>query len=95
MSDNAVKLHIEKVRSERFFDTFIVEGLSVEEMNAVLNARQNGQDDRDVLVDVMNQHENDSWYGQNIAEAWRCGYGIYGIRHFGGHLIVDVGNSCD
>jgi hypothetical protein len=95
MSDNAVKLHIEKVSSDRFFDTFIVEGLSVEEMNAVLNARQNGQDDRDVLVEVMNQHENDSWYGQNIAEAWRCGYGIYGIRHFGGHLIVDVGNSCD
>ena len=95
MSDNAVKLHIEKVRSERFFDTFIVEGLSVEEMDAVLNARHNRQDDRDVLVEVMNQHENDSSYGQNIAEAWRCGYGIYGIRHFGGHLIVDVGNSCD
>ena len=95
MSDNNVKLHIEKVSSDRFFDTFIVEGLSVEEMDAVLNARHNGQDDRDVLVDVMNQHENDSSYGQNIAEAWRCGYGIYGIRHFGGHLIVDVGNSCD
>ena len=95
MSDNAVKLHIEKFSSDRLFDTFIVEGLSVEEMDAVLNARQNGQDDRDVLVEVMNQHENDSSYGQNIAEAWRCGYGIYGIRHFGGHLIVDVGNSCD
>jgi len=93
MSENI--LHIEKTSSDRTFDTFIVEGLSVAEMDLVLTARHYGKDDRDVLVDVMNKHKNDSSYGQNIAEAWRCGYGIYGIHHFGGHLIVTVGNSCD
>ena len=89
------KLHIEKTYSDRYFDTYMVEGLSVEEMNMVLNARSEGKDDRDVLVEVMSKHENDSSYGQNIAEGWRCGYGIYSIRHFGGHLLVQVGNSCD
>lgn len=84
-------LHIEKSSSDRCFDTFIVEGLSVEEMNTILNAN----DDRDALVMIMAKHDNDSSYGKNIAEAWRNGYGIYGIRHFGGHLIVTVGTSCD
>ena len=88
-------LHIEKSYSDRCFDTYIVEGLSVEEMNKVLNARAEGKDDRDVLVEVMDQHDNDSWYGKNIAGAWKWGYGIYGIKHFGGHLLVKVGNSCD
>ena len=92
MSD---KLHIEKTYSDNYFDTFIVEGLSVEEMKQILDARKNGLDDRDVLVEVMSHHENDSSYGQNIAEGWRCGYGIYSIRHFGGQLLVQVGNSCD
>ena len=88
-------LHIEKSSSDRTFNTFIVEGLSVDEMNEILNARDNGFDERDILVEVMGKHENDSSYGNNIAECWRNGYGIYGIRHFGGHLIVTVGNSCD
>ena len=88
-------LHIEKSSSDRCFNTFIVEGLSVDEMNKILNARNNGFDERDVLVEVMSKHDNDSSYGKNIAESWRNGYGIYGIRHFGGHLIVTVGNSCD
>lgn len=89
------KLHIEKTYSDRCFDTYIVEGLSVEEMNAVLNARKEGKDDRDALVEVMEKHDNDSSYGRNIATGWRHGYGIYSIRHFGGHLIITVGNSCD
>ena len=88
-------LHIEKVSSDRTFNTFTVEGLSVEEMDAVLNAEKDGKDRRDILVEVMDKHENDSAYGHNIAEGWRCGYGIYSIRHFGGHLLVTVGNSCD
>lgn len=88
-------LHIEKTGSDRCFDHYSVEGLSVEEMNEILNARHNGKDDRDVLVDVMSRHENDSWYGKNIASGWRWGYGIYSIRHIGGHLLVEVGNSCD
>ena len=89
------KLHIEKTASDRWFNHFTVDGLSVEEMNEILEARQNGKDQRDVLVDVMSRHDNDSWYGRNIAEAWRNGYGIYDIRHVGGHLFVEVGNSCD
>ena len=88
-------LHIEKAYSDNVFNTFIVEGLSVEETKEILTARENGKDQRDVLVDVMSRHENDSDYGQNIAEGWRCGYGIYDIRHFGGHLLVEVGKSCD
>ena len=93
--NDPVKLHIEKVASDRCFNHFIVEGLSVAEMTEIMSAEKNGKDRRDVLVDVMNRHENDSSYGKNIAEGWRCGYGIYSIRHFGGHLIVEVGNSCD
>ena len=88
-------LHIEKTYSDRCFDTFLIEGLDPLEIKKITEARHNGKDDRDVLVEVMSQHENDSSYGQNIAEAWRNGYGIYSIRHFGGHLLVEVGNSCD
>ena len=89
------KLHIETSSKDNTFTIFLVEGLTVDEVNEILNAHKNGKDDRDVLVEVMGRHENDSRYGQNIAEAWRWGYGIYGIRHFGGHLLVTVGNSCD
>ena len=89
------KLHIEKTSSDRYYDYYCVDGLSVKEMNEILKANQNGKDQRDVLVDVMGRHENDSAYGKNIAEAWRWGYGIYSIRHVGGHLFVEVGNSCD
>lgn len=88
-------LHIEKSYGDRYFNTFCVEGLSVKEINAILEARQNGLDERDVLVSVMSKHDNDSHYGKNIAEGWRRGYGIYDIRHVGGHLFVQVGNSCD
>lgn len=95
MGDYKGKLHIEKTSSDRFYDYFMVEGLSVEDMNAVLNAPKEGKDDRDVLVKVMDKYDNDSYYGHNIAEAWKCGYGIYAIRHFGGHLLIEVGNSCD
>ena len=88
-------LHIEKTSSDRWYDYYSVEGLSVEDMNTVLNARSEGKDQRDVLVEVMDKYENDSTYGHNIAEAWRCGYGIYHIGHVGGHLLIEVGNNCD
>lgn len=89
------KLHIEKTSSDRWYNYFSVEGLSIEDMNTILNANREGKDQRDVLVDVMSQYDNDSYYGQNIAEGWRNGYGIYHIGHIGGHLLVEVGNSCD
>ena len=88
-------LHIEKTSSDRCFNYYSVEGLSVEEIKQITEARSNGKDDRDVLVEVMSKHDNDSSYGKNIAEGWRWGYGIYHIGHVGGHLFVEVGNSCD
>ena len=88
-------LHIEKTSSDRWYDYYSVEGLSVEEIKQITEARANGKDDRDVLVEVMSKHDNDSSYGKNIAEGWRWGYGIYHIGHIGGHLLVEVGNSCD
>ena len=94
MEDNTI--HIEHIASDRYYDHFCVTGLSVEEMDYVLNGNGNGttrRDDR--LVEVMSKYRNDSTYGQNIAEGWRWGYGIYSIRHVGEHLMVEVGNNCD
>ena len=96
MSEETTKLHIEKTASDRCFDIYLVEGLTVEEMNYVMDGKSDLPcDRRDRLVEVMDKHPNDSSYGRNIASGWRWGYGIYSIRHFGGHLIVEVGNSCD
>lgn len=88
-------LHIEKVSSDRYYDFFTVEGLTVDEMNYVIDGNGDGKRREDRLVEVMSKHDNDSWYGKNIAEGWKWGYGIYSIRHIGGHLLVEVGNSCD
>lgn len=90
----AEKLHIEKSYSGCGIDTFLITGLSVEETNRILNAKEDVKDDRDVLAEILDAHENDYRNG-NLGTCWRCGYGIYSIRHFGGHLIVEVGNSCD
>ena len=88
-------IHIEKVSSDRYYDFFTVEGLTVDEMNYVIDGNGDGKRREDRLVEVMSKHDNDSWYGKNIAEGWKWGYGIYSIRHIGGHLLVEVGNSCD
>lgn len=88
-------LHIEKVSSDRYYDFFTVEGLTIEEMNYVIDGDGKGTQREDRLVEVMSKHDNDSRYGKNIANGWRCGYGIYSIRHIGGHLLVEVGNNCD
>lgn len=87
-------LHIEKIGTDRCYTQWLVEGLSIEEMNTILNT-ESFSEQCDCLVNIMGNHDNDSSYGKNIAEGWRRGYGIYGIRHFGGHLIVTVGTSCD
>ena len=93
MADNTT-LHIEKSYSGCGIDTFLITGLSVAETDRILNAKEDGKDDRDVLAEIMDAHPNDYRNG-NLGTCWRCGYGIYSIRHFGGHLIVEVGNSCD
>ena len=96
MSDNELlKLHIEKVSSDRYYDFYTVEGLTVEEMNFVIDGYDSSTSKADRLVEVMSKHDNDSSYGKNIVEGWRWGYGIYSIRHIGGHLLIEVGNSCD
>lgn len=99
MTDTNSKLHIEKSYSGSGMDTFLITGLSVEETDRILNASviPSGEekDRRDVLADILDAHPNDYRGGEKIGTAWRCGYGIYSIRHFGGHLIVEVGNSCD
>lgn len=94
MADNTT-LHIEKSYSGCGMDTFLITGLSVAETDRILNAAEEGKDRRDVLAEILDAHENDYRGGEKIGTAWRCGYGIYSIRHFGGHLIVEVGNSCD
>ena len=88
-------LHIEKVSSDRYYDFFTVEGLTVEEMNYVIDGNGDGKRREDRLVEVMSKHDNDSNYGKNIADGWRWGYGIYSVKHIGVHLLVEVGNNCD
>ena len=82
-------LKIEKQYSDRTFTTMLIEGFSPEEMNEILNPKEHKSRD-DALCNMMERHGCG-----NTAECWKCGYGIYGIRHFGGHLIVKIGNSCD
>ena len=93
MADNTT-LHIEKSYSCCGIDTFLITGLSVLATDKILNAADEGRDQRDVLAEILDAHPNDYRNG-NLGTCWRCGYGIYSIRHFGGHLIVEVGNSCD
>lgn len=83
------KLNIEVMSKNRTFTDFIVEGLSVEEMNWILDPQNDGTTREDRLVETLNKHN------PTLGTSWSCGYGIYGINHFGGHLIVKVGNTCD
>ena len=74
----------EESSRDRWYTTYIFEGLSVEEMNDILKRRE------DALGEVMEKHGMGDTFN-----CWHTGYGIYGIRHFGGHLLVQIGNSCD
>ena len=92
MNDN--KLHIERHLAYGGLTSFIVEGLSPDEMNSILDAQTiSAQKSR--LCELLNEHDNDYQPGSSLGTCWCYGCGVYGIRHFGGHLIVDVGNSCD
>ena len=90
------KLHIdqEKTVHHSCYTSYLVEGLSPEEMNSVLNA-PTWEKKRSRLVELLNLHDNDYEPGHTLGDCWGCGYGIYDIRHFGGCLIVDIGNTCD
>ena len=91
MSDG--KLHIERHMSYNGMNEYLIQGFTPDEMDSILNA-DTWDGRRDRLVELLNGHENDM-FGGNLGTRWLCGYGIYGIRHFGGHLIVEVGSGCD
>ena len=82
MSDG--KLTIKKEYRDNTFTTMCIEGFSVEEINDILNRGEYA------LGELMKKHGE-----VNTFNCWKCGYGIYGIRHVGGHLFVMIGNSCD
>ena len=88
------KLHIQREFANPGMNTFSVYGLSVPEMNKILYA-ETFEDQRDILAELLDEHENDYQPGHSLGTSWRNGYGIYGIRHVGGHLFVSVGSSCD
>jgi len=76
-------LKIETAYSDRIFTTMCINGFSPKEMNEIL-------EDRDALGKLMEKHGHGNTY-----ECWHNGYGIYSVRHCGGDLFVQIGNSCD
>lgn len=73
-------LKIEKQFSNKETDTYLIYGLSVQEMNELLDS--NGKWEI-AFERILNHHGCDG-------TAWRQ-KGLYGIKHFGGHLLVMVG----
>ena len=84
MSDKLPELIFKEEYHDKRYTTLCVDGLSVDEMNQILNVSH------DSLGEIMKNHG----HGQMYME-WKYGWGIYGIRHVGGHLFVMVGNNCD
>lgn len=77
-------LKIKEEYHDRTFTTLSIEGLSVEEMHQILDVSHAS------LEEILDKHGLVGTY-----KYWRDGFGIYGIRHVGGHLFVTIGNSCD
>lgn len=86
MSD---ELKIERVSNDRFFETLMITGLSVDEMNYILDGNGDGKRIDDRLCETMSKRTGRTY------DDWRYGYGIYSVRHVGGHLLVQIGNNCD
>lgn len=84
------KLHIQR----EYGCTYSIEGLSPKEMDSILNAETWDQK-RNTLTDLLDKHDNDYQPGHSLGTCWGCGYGIYDIRHVGGHLFVTTGSTCD
>lgn len=82
--DGYKDLKIEDAYRDRTFTTKIIEGFSPDEVSKIL------AEGDDALCDLLEKHGY-----KESASAWHNGYGIYGIRHCGGHLLVQIGNSCD
>jgi hypothetical protein len=82
MKDNDIT--IKEEYRDRCFTTLCIDGFSVEEMNEILAKRETA------LGEIMYNHGMGGTF-----QCWKCGYGIYSISHVGGHLFVQIGNSCD
>ena len=91
---NIEKLHIELQFSDRTYNTFLIEGMTIRDQNRVLNS-DSWEEMRSTLIELLDEYDNDYQPGHSLGTCWGCGYGIYGINHFGGHLLVKVGKSCD
>ena len=77
-------MKIEPVSKDWLYTTMCISGLTVAEMNDILTRGE------DALGEVMALHG-----AEGAFTCWKCGYGIYSIRHCGGDLFVQIGNSCD
>ena len=84
------ELKIEVTSKDRYWETLMISGLSVKDMKYILDGNGDGKKMDDRLCETMNRITNSTMY-----DAWRYGYGIYSVRHVGGHLLVQVGNNCD
>ena len=73
-------LKLEIAAQDSKYTTICVTGLTVAEMNYVL---ENG---KEPLSKVMEQNG-----ASDVYERWENEFGIYSIRHVGGHLFVMIG----
>lgn len=64
------------------FTTMCIDGLSVSEVDDILKRGDVA------LGEVMMNHGKVTTFN-----SWKIGYGIYDIRHVGGHLFVLIGNN--
>ena len=81
-------LKVELQYSDSTYNTYLIEGLSVKEQNTILNS-DSFSEMKSILADILDE------YKPGLGTRWHNGYGIYGINHFGGNLLVKVGRSCD
>ena len=92
MSDK--KLHIERHMSYNGMNEYLISGLTPKDMDSILDSKT-WDEQRNRLVKLLDEYDNDYQPGHTLGTCWGCGYGIYDIRHFGGHLIVETGSTCD
>lgn len=75
-------LTLEIASQDKTYTTICITGLSVGEMNDVLG---NGNT---ALQTVMEKNN-----AGDVYERWENEFGIYSIRHVGGHLFVMIGRA--
>lgn len=83
------QLEIEVSSRDKTFTNYLVRGLTVEEMNMIFDPQDTNNSRTDMAADIIEQHN------PGLGKQWKCGYGIWDVKHFGEYLLVQVGNSCD